>query len=223
MCGPRQASSLQEVLAEAMQDFMLQTVDSYGYLGIFFLIFIENIFPPIPSEAVLLFGGAMTAHTSMNVPGTILAATAGSLAGAVALYFLGYIFQAPRLKRLFAGKVGRVLHLKPEYVDQAVEWFERYQNKAVLICRCIPVVRSLISIPAGCAKMNFLLFFLLTAVGSTVWNTLLVCVGAALGAAWEEAMPYFDQYSHIVLAALALLCVGYVLYRLVKKKREEKK
>ena len=205
-----------------MEDFILQTVDSFGYLGIFFLIFIENIFPPIPSEVVLLFGGALTAHTSMSVPGTILAATAGSLAGAIVLYFLGYIFQAPRLKRIFAGKLGRILHLKPEYVDRSIHWFERYQNKAVLICRCIPVVRSLISIPAGCAKMSFPLFLLLTAIGSTVWNTLLVCIGAALGAAWEQAMPYFDQYTHLAIIVIAALCCLYVLYLVIKKKRQKK-
>ena len=205
-----------------MQDFILQTVDSFGYLGIFFLIFIENIFPPIPSEVVLLFGGALTAHTSMNVPGTILAATAGSLAGAIVLYLLGYIFQAPRLKRLFAGKFGRILHLKPEYVDRSVQWFERYQTKAVLICRCIPVVRSLISIPAGCAKMSFPLFLLLTAIGSTVWNTLLVCTGAALGTAWEKAMPYFDNYTHIAIVAIVVLFCLYVAYRIFQKKKHKK-
>ena len=129
-----------------MQDFMLNMVDQFGYLGIFLLILIENIFPPIPSEAVLLFGGALTVTTAMNVPGTIVAATAGSLVGAIVLYALGWIFQAERLKRLFAGRFGQVLHLKPEYVDKSVYWFTKYQGKAVLICRCVPVIRSLISV-----------------------------------------------------------------------------
>ena len=111
-----------------MENFMLDIVNQYGYLGIFFLIFIENVFPPIPSEAVLLFGGALTVSTALNVPGTILAATAGSLAGAIVLYALGRIFKAERLKKIFAGKIGRVLHLKPEHVDKSIAWFEKYQT-----------------------------------------------------------------------------------------------
>ena len=123
-----------------MQEWMLSFVDQFGYFGIFFLIFIENVFPPIPSEAVLLFGGALTVSTEMNIPGTIVAATLGSLIGAIVLYALGYIFQAERLKRLFAGKFGKVTHLKPEHVEKAEQWFLRYEGKAVLICRCVPIV-----------------------------------------------------------------------------------
>ena len=157
-----------------MQEWMLSFVDSFGYFGIFFLIFIENVFPPIPSEAVLLFAGALTLTTSLNVPGTILAATLGSLAGAVVLYALGRIFQAERLKKLFAGKFGKVTRLKPEHVEKAERWFLRYEAKAVLICRCIPIVRSIISVPAGFAKMPLPKFLILTALGSAVWNTVLV-------------------------------------------------
>lgn len=90
-----------------MQEWMLSVVNDFGYFGIFLLIFIENVFPPIPSEAVLLFGGALTVTTAMNMPGTILAATIGSLAGAVVLYALGRVFQAERLKKLFAGNSAR--------------------------------------------------------------------------------------------------------------------
>ena len=199
-----------------MQEWMLSFVSNFGYFGIFFLIFIENVFPPIPSEAVLLFGGAMTVSTTMNVPGTIVCATLGSLAGAIVLYLFGYIFQAERLKKLFAGKFGKVTHLRPEHVEKAEKWFLRYQGKAVLICRCIPIVRSLISVPAGFAKMPMIRFLLLTALGSAVWNTVLVCIGAALGVAWDRAMPYLDNYTHVALAVLAVLvlaAVGYWLYR----------
>lgn len=204
-----------------MQDFMLELINDYGYLGIFLLIFIENVFPPIPSEAVLLFGGALTVGTAMDVPGTIAAATAGSLSGAIVLYALGRVFRPERLKALFAGRFGRVLHLKPEYVDQSVTWFTRYQSRAVLICRCIPLVRSLISIPAGFAAMNIPQFLLLTALGSLVWNTVLVMVGAALGAAWETAMPYLDQYTHLALIVILAAFLLYVLYSMAKEKRKK--
>lgn len=203
-----------------MQTFMLDTVNQFGYLGIFLLIFIESVFPPIPSEAVLLFGGALTTTTAMNIPGTILAATAGSLSGALVLYALGSIFQANRLKILFAGKVGKMLHLKPEYVDKSIAWFVKYQYKAVLICRCIPLVRSLISIPAGCAAMNIWQFLLLTTIGSTLWNTLLITVGAWLGTAWKKATPYFDKYTYFAIAILGILVLLYITFYLIKKKKK---
>ena len=119
-----------------MQQWMLTFVNQFGYLGIFLLILIENIFPPIPSEAVLLFGGALTVTTAMNVPGTILAATAGSVLGAIVLYAFGRIFQAERLKRLFAGRFGQITKLRPEHVEKAESWFRRYQGKAVLHPHC---------------------------------------------------------------------------------------
>lgn len=203
-----------------MQEWMLSFVNNFGYFGIFLLIFIENVFPPIPSEAVLLFGGALTITTAMNLPGTILAATAGSLAGAVVLYALGRIFQAERLKKLFAGKFGQVLHLRPEYVDKAERWFSRYQGKAVLICRCIPLVRSLISVPAGFAKMKIPRFLLLTALGSAVWNTVLVCVGAGLGSAWESAMPYFDKYTSVIAVICGVLVLAAGVFYMARRHKK---
>lgn len=203
-----------------MQNSILSIINSFGYLGIFLLIFIENIFPPIPSEVVLLFGGALTLSTAMNVPLVILFSTLGSLAGAFALYGLGRILKADRLKKLFAGKFGKAMHLKPEYVDRSTRWFSRYQNKAVLICRCVPLMRSLISIPAGCNDMNIPLFFVLTAIGSAVWNTVLVLAGAFLGNAWEAALPYLSRYSLIAVIVCAAAALGYVVWKLFKKDKE---
>lgn len=206
-----------------MQEWMLTFVNQFGYLGIFLLILIENVFPPIPSEAVLLFGGALTVTTALNVPGTILAATAGSLLGAIILYAFGRIFQAERLKKLFAGRFGQITRLRPEHVEKAESWFRRYQGKAVLICRCIPIVRSLISIPAGFAKMPLPPFLLLTALGSAVWNTVLVCVGSALGAAWEQAMPYFEQYTHIAAIVIVLAVVIFAAVLLLRHRKKTRK
>lgn len=112
-----------------MQEIMIRIMESYGYLGIFFLIFVENVFPPIPSEVVLLFGGAMTAHTSLSVPMVIVMATIGSLLGAIVLYLLGRLLKAERLRRLFSGKFGRILRLKPEDVDKATLWFPNMKKR----------------------------------------------------------------------------------------------
>lgn len=205
-----------------MQEIMIRIMESYGYLGIFFLIFVENVFPPIPSEVVLLFGGAMTAHTSLSVPMVIVMATIGSLLGAIVLYLLGRLLKAERLRRLFSGKFGRILRLKPEDVDKATLWFSKYEKKAVLICRCIPIVRSLISIPAGIAEMNFPLFLLLTALGSAVWNTVLVCVGAFLGEQWDRALPYLDKYSHLILILCVIAAVALVAYLVIRNRKKKK-
>ena len=115
-----------------MQEWMLSFVNTFGYFGIFFLIFIENVFPPIPSEAVLLFAGALTVSTAMNIPMTILSATAGPLTGAAVLYALGWVFQAERLKKLLSGRFGALTHLRAEHVEKAERWFARYQGQAVL-------------------------------------------------------------------------------------------
>ncbi len=203
-----------------MQETIIQIMNAYGYIGVFSLILIENIFPPIPSEVVLLFGGAMTAMSDMSVPVVILVATLGSVVGAIVLYLLGRILKAERLRKLFSGKFGRVLRLKPEDVDKATAWFARYEKKAVLICRCVPIVRSLISIPAGVTEMNVPLFLLLTTVGSAVWNTVLVCLGAFLGAQWEKALPYFDQYSNVILVLCVIAVVALVIWWIVRNHKK---
>lgn len=110
--------------------------------------------------------------------------------------------------------------MRPVHVDKAERWFMRYQGKAVLICRCIPLVRSLISVPAGFAKMGIPRFLILTGIGSTVWNTVLVCIGAALGVAWENAMPYFDKYTHLAIIIGAVLVISVGTLYLIRKKRK---
>lgn len=203
-----------------MQETIIQIMNAYGYIGVFSLILVENIFPPIPSEVVLLFGGAITAMSDMSVPVVILVATLGSVVGAIVLYLLGRILKAERLRKLFSGKFGRVLRLKPEDVDKATAWFARYEKKAVLICRCVPIVRSLISIPAGVTEMNVPLFLLLTTVGSAVWNTVLVCLGAFLGAQWEKALPYFDQFSNVILVLCVIAVVALVIWWIVRNHKK---
>ena len=204
-----------------MQQTVTELIGRFGYWGVFFLIFIENIFPPIPSEVILLFGGALTLSTAMEVPGVVAAATFGSLAGAIALYALGRALGLERLKKLFSGRLGRILHFHPEQVDQAFGWFGRYQNRAVFICRCVPVVRSLISIPAGMSRMKLPRFFLYTAAGSAIWNILLVSLGAFLGESWGYIAYLAGEYSHIMLIILSISAVSGILWLLGNKKRDD--
>ncbi len=205
-----------------MEEFFIKIIENYGYLGVAFLICVENVFPPIPSEVVLLGAGFLTLSTSLSPVPVIIAATIGALLGAFVLYGLGRILKKERLKKLFAGKFGQILRLKPEYVDQADKWFSKYEYKAVFICRCIPVLRSLISIPAGIGEMPILPFVILTVVGSTLWNTLLVYLGVFMGDAWEACLPYFKQYEHIVIAIILVAAVVFAVWWFKKNKKEAK-
>ena len=160
-----------------MENFVISIMNQFGYFGMFFLIFIENIFPPIPSEVVLLFGGFMTTYTKLHVALMIIFSTLGSVVGAIVLYYVGKILNKDRLKKLVAGKVGKVLRLKASDIDKADHWFDTKGNKTVFFCRFVPVVRSLISIPAGMSEMPMAKFLLYTTVGSAIWNSVLLIVG----------------------------------------------
>ncbi|MDF2722692.1 MAG: putative rane-associated protein [Paenibacillus sp.] len=193
-----------------MELWITETMDRYGYFGIFLLIALENLFPPIPSEVILTFGGFMTTSSGLSIAGVIAAATAGSLVGAIGLFGVGKLLSAERLESIVA-RYGKVLRLKPEDIRKADAWFDKYGVWAVLLGRLVPLVRSLISVPAGSAGMRFLPFLLLTAIGSLVWNTVLVYVGAAVGASWETIVGYMDIYSNVVYAGLVLIAAAAVI------------
>lgn len=196
-----------------MQAFVTQMMDSFGYAGIFLLILIENLFPPIPSEVILTFGGFMTTYTALHVPGVIAASTVGSVLGAVLLYYAGRLIPARQLRALMEGSLGKGLHFQTEDVDDASGWFDRKGKSTVFFCRFVPIIRSLISIPAGMSRMSFGPFLLLTAAGSLGWNTILITAGAAAGASWEKVLSVLQTYSDaaVIVAGVAGL-IGSILY-----------
>ena len=191
-----------------MQDIMLDVINRFGYAGVFLLIMVENIFPPIPSEVILTFGGFMTTYTDMNVWVVILVATLGSAVGAVVLYLVGRLLSAAHLERLFEGRIGRLLHLKINDVNRAEAWFAKHGNKAIFFCRFVPIVRSLISVPAGMAKAKMAPFLLFTVAGTFIWNTVLIFLGRVAGDAWENMAHYVDTYSMVALAVLFVAAAG---------------
>ena len=197
-----------------MQELIISLIEQYGYAGIFFLIALENIIPPIPSEVILTFGGFLTLGTGLGVPGVIAAATLGSLAGAAVLYGAGLLLSKERLKKIAAGRTGRLLGLQVEDVEKADAWFRRTGTKAVFFCRCVPVVRSLISIPAGMSRMGLPQFFLYTAAGSLIWNLLLVSLGAFMGEAWGRIAYLAGEYAHVMLIVLGISAASGVLWLL---------
>ncbi len=195
-----------------MQEFIVKMMDQFGYLGISLLIAIENLFPPIPSEIILTFGGFMTTQTNMTIPGVVLWATVGAVVGALILYAVGRILAPERLEKLLSGKLGKALGFKQGDLLKAADWFNRKGSITVFFCRCIPIVRSLISIPAGMANMKMLPFLLMTTIGTLIWNIVLVVLGAAAGDAWEHIAGYVDAYSHVILIALIVIAVGVLIY-----------
>lgn len=205
-----------------MQEFIISLMGQFGYFGVFFLIALENVFPPIPSEVILLFGGFMTTYTSLNIALMVVAATLGSLLGAIVLYYIGKILNKERLKKIVSGKVGKVLRLKEKDIDMADHWFDTKGNKTVFFCRFIPIVRSLISIPAGMSEMPMAKFLLYTTVGSAIWNTVLVVIGNRVGENWESILGVFDQYSHIVLILLILIFILFIVWFYTKKQKKKK-
>ena len=206
-----------------MQEFMLSIINQFGYLGVFLLIAIENIFPPIPSEVVLLFSGFMTTYTELNVVIMIIASTLGSLVGAIVLYYVGKILNKERLKKIVSGKIGKILRLKNEDIDKADKWFDTKGNKTVFFCRFIPIVRSLISIPAGMSEMPMLKFLIYTIVGSAIWNTVLIIAVNMVGENWVNILNIFEQYSHITLIVLILIfIIGCTIFYVNKSKKSKK-
>ncbi|MGF7046964.1 membrane protein DedA with SNARE-associated domain [Paenibacillus sp. DS2015] len=186
-----------------MENWIASFMEQFGYWGVFLLIALENIFPPIPSEVILTFGGFMTTYTNLTVPGVIMMATLGSIIGAVILYGVGYLINVDRLEKII-DRWGRYLRVKKEDIRKADGWFERYGYWTVFFCRMIPLVRSLISIPAGMAKMKFGLFLLYTMMGTLIWNIILVSVGAAVGDNWDKVVAFMDVYSNIAYAVIGL-------------------
>ena len=206
-----------------MEQIIINIMEQVGYLGVFLLIAIENIFPPIPSEVILVFGGFMTTYTTLNIPIMILAATLGSLLGAIVLYYIGKIFNKERLKKIISGKIGKVLRLKASDIEKADKWFDTKGNKTVFFCRFIPIVRSLISIPAGMSEMPMQKFLIYTILGSLIWNTVLIVVGSIVGDKWETIVGYLDNFSNVILIILVIIFVVAMYYWFVIRKKKQNK
>ena len=204
-----------------MQEIIINIMENFGYIGIFLLIMIENIFPPIPSEVILLFGGFMTSVSELTVIGVIISSTLGSLLGAIILYYVGKIFNKERLTKIVAGRIGKILHLNGYDIDKANSWFNEKGLKTVFFCRFIPVLRSLISIPAGMNEMKMSKFLIYTIIGSIIWNTVLSLLGYAFGSKWESILKIFDTYSSLVTIILVLIFIGGLLYLFTKKKSKK--
>ncbi|MEP1074171.1 DedA family protein [Leptolyngbya sp. PL-A3] len=178
-------------------------MESLGYLGIGMLMFLENLFPPIPSELIMPLAGFTISQGKMGFLPAIAAGTIGTVLGAFPWYFVGYFFGEARLKA-WADRYGKWITVSSKDIDKAVNWFNRHGGKAVFLGRLVPGVRTLISLPAGLAGMNFPLFLLYSTIGTVIWTTLLTWLGYALGENYDEVDHYLGPVSKIVLLSLGI-------------------
>jgi membrane protein DedA with SNARE-associated domain len=195
--------------AGSITEWIAGVVEALGEAGVGLLVALETIVPPVPSEVVLAMAGYLASTGKVNVFLVILSATAGSLAGAVVLYYAGAAIGEDRLRRW----LDRLPLVDTGELDRADRWFERYGNWAVLLGRMIPVVRSLVSVPAGANRMPLGRFAGLTVIGSGVWNSAFVGLGYALGQQWQQVERYSRWFDAALLACFVIAVTAWVVKR----------
>lgn len=200
-------------MLEDIQSWVENIVDEVGAAGLALVMFLENVFPPIPSEIVLPLAGFYVEAGRLGFVEALVAATLGATAGALLLYAIGRYGGMPLVLRY-----QRFLRVSEAEIERADAWFDRYGPWIVFFARMIPIIRSIVSIPAGMSEMPILRFTLLTAAGAAIWNTALIGAGYALGGNYEEVESVVGPLSRVILVFLVLATV-YVAYRWLRRRR----
>lgn len=195
-----------------LTQFALDAIERFNYVGIGFLVALENVFPPIPSEVILPLVGFLCGQGKLMFPLVVLIATLGSVIGSMILYALGFWYGEARLRR-FLGTYGKWAGMDEEDVTRANTFFAAHGGKAVFLFRLLPLGRSLISIPAGFTRMPIGPFLLYSALGSGLWNGFLIGLGWFAGDNWEQIEGYLKPFEYLGIAALALALVVFVVRR----------
>ncbi len=193
--------------------WILAMMDTLGLFGVTAFMFLENVFPPIPSEIIMPAAGFAASKGSMGLIAVIIAGTLGSVLGALPLYYLGTSFDEKRLLNL-THKYGKYVLVKPSDVTNAQNWFNKYGYWVIFFGRMIPAIRSLISIPAGMSRMPMLPFLVLTTVGSAIWTTMLAYAGYVLGANYSKVEAFIAPISKFVVATVLIVGIVVVFMRI---------
>lgn len=196
-----------------LAEWVTGVIEALGYPGLTVLVALENVFPPIPSEVILPLAGFLTSQGRFSFMLVLAATTLGSVLGALILYGVGAAAGKRRVRRLVE-RFGHWALLTPDDLTRAEGWFGRYGTIAVFTGRLAPIVRSLVSIPAGYSRMPIGQFLLLTALGSALWNGVLISLGWALGESWHSIERYVDWLQYLVIAVVAFLVARFVWQRL---------
>lgn len=205
---------------EQLSTWIEEIITGLGYPGLAFVMFAENVFPPIPSELVMPYAGFLVATgDDFTLPGILIAGTIGSVLGAIVLYYVGVLVDEAILRR-FLRRYGKWLTVSESDLDRALALFDRYGPFIIFFGRLIPLIRSIISIPAGVDRMPMPKFLLYTTAGSLIWNGILGYGGYVLGDNWERITHTVETYQSITLVVLAVMGLG-VIYWWFKRFRAQ--
>lgn len=199
-----------------------EIITQMGYLGLTLVMFLENVFPPIPSEVVLPLAGNLTNTGEFNLFGVVFWGMIGSLSGAYLFYGLGVIFNEEKIRR-FVEKYGKWAMITVDDFDKSIVFFDKYGPFTIFFSRMIPIVRSLISIPAGIYRMKLLPFTLYTIAGTSLWNIILAFAGKKLGPQWEKVIEWIDVYEKFVIILIILFGLWFIFTRIRKLIQQNKK
>jgi len=204
-------------ILDAIKIWVENIISTMGYPGLYLVMFLENIFPPIPSEVVLPLAGSLTLSGRFSIGLITVVGMLGSLTGAFAFYGIGKWLGEANVRK-FIEKYGRYAFLSTADLDRSLDWFNRYDDRVIFFSRMVPIVRSLISIPAGIATMHFWKFSIYTILGTALWSFLLSFGGRLLGEQWHLITDFVNTYQNIVLVIIGLLLAYFIFSRLLKKK-----
>lgn len=194
-----------------MTDWIISIMEQLGYFGIALLMFLDNVFPPIPSEVIMPSAGFAASKGQLLLSGVIIAGSIGSLVAAALLYWAGRKIPNQSIFN-WVDRYGKYLFIKSEDVKKALDWFEKYGHRVVFFGRMVPAVRSLISIPAGMSHMPFWKFMLYSSVGTIIWTTFLACVGYYFGNNIELMQQIFSRVGYVIIT-IVLILVAYFFYK----------
>lgn len=200
-----------------LTEWIISIMEQLGYLGIALLMFLDNVFPPIPSEIIMPSAGYSASQGELLFVGVVIAGCFGSLLAAALLYWIGYKFEHDTIFR-FVDRYGKYLFLKSADVKKSLDWFEKYGHRIVFAGRMIPAVRSLISIPAGMSRMPFWKFMFYSSLGTIIWTTFLAAVGFYFGENQALMQKIFSQVGYVIIA-IVIAIIGWILYRRYMRKR----
>jgi len=194
------------MITELLIGHITSIISSIGYSGVAILMALESMVAPVPSEAVMPFAGFLVYTGKFNLLMVIAASSIGSMLGSLASYYMGFYGGKPMVL-----KIGKYLLLEEKHLDFATNFFQKYGAITIFVSRFIPVVRHLISIPAGIGKMNARKFFVFTLLGATIWNSILVYVGMKLGEKWTTVSQYGEILDFIMAALVIVFLIIYIL------------
>ena len=192
-------------------------IEKIGYLGVALLVGLENVIPIIPSEIVQPYAGFVAQRDNKSVVLMIIVATIGSVLGSLVMYGIAAWIGPVRL-RAFIVRYGKFVGVSEHELTRAEEWFDRNAVVSVLIGRCVPLIRAVVSIPAGFRKMKLIPYIICTFIGSLLWNIFLIGAGAMLGDNWESVTKYMSAIQYVVVAAIFVV-VGKFIWTHLKRRK----